>query len=165
MEKELYCYNCEQYSCVNVIKRNEVYIVKGEKIEVEVQVCVCEDCGEELFDKELDELNIERALEKYRENHGLLSPGEIKAIRETYGLNQNSFCKLLNWKEITMNRYEMGAIQDKVHNNTLMLLKNPKNMLNVLDNNLGVLPPAKEKILREKITELLSETAVTNLNK
>lgn len=62
-----------------------------------------------------------------------------------------------------MNRYEMGAIQDKAHNNTLILLKNPKNMLNILDNNLDVLSLTKEKLLRETIAQLLSESAITEL--
>ena len=75
----------------------------------------------------------------------------IGNTRETYGLSQRAFSKLLKWGEVTMNRYEMGAIQDKAHNNILILLKKPENMLNILNNNLGVLSCSKEKQLREKI--------------
>jgi len=57
--------------------------------------CVC--CGEELFDKELDESIIERAFKKYRKNHGLLTSDGIKNIRETYGLSQRAFFRLLKW--------------------------------------------------------------------
>ncbi|MGH4122206.1 MAG: hypothetical protein ACREV6_04625 [Clostridium sp.] len=49
------------------------------------------------------------------------------------------------------------------HNNILILLKNPENMLDILNNNLGVLSCSKEKQLREKIALLLSENAVTEL--
>lgn len=163
MKKELFCHVCDDYKEVHIVRRNEVYSVKDEKVEIEAEVCICESCGEELFDKELDELNIERALSVYRKKHGLLSPDEIKAIRENYGLSQRAFSKLLKWGEITMNRYEMGAIQDKAHNNTLILLKNPQNMLNILDNNASVLSQAKEKQLRDKINLMLSENAVTEL--
>jgi putative zinc finger/helix-turn-helix YgiT family protein len=163
LKKELFCHVCDDYKAVDIVKRNEVYNVKDEKVEIEAEVCICKTCGEELFDKELDELNIERAFEKYRKKHGLLSPSEIKAIRETYRLSQRAFSKLLKWGEITMNRYEMGAIQDKAHNNTLILLKNPKNMIDILDNNIGVLSPSKEKALRQRITELMSENAVMEL--
>lgn len=155
LQKELYCYNCDKYNTVDIIKRNEIYVVKGEPIEIEVQICICEGCGEELFDKELDELNIERAFDIYRKKHELLSPEEIKAIRESYGLSQGAFSELLNWREVTLNRYEMGAVQDKDHNNTLILLRNPENMLNILEKNSGILTPLKEKTLREKITQLL----------
>lgn len=163
MKKELFCHVCDDYKEVHIVRRNEVYNVKDEKVEIEAEVCVCASCGEELFDKELDELNIERALAGFRKKHGLLSSDEIKVLRETYGLSQRAFSKLLKWGEITMNRYEMGAIQDKAHNNTLILLKKPENMLNILDNNIGVLSPAKEKQLRDKIAQMLSENAITEL--
>lgn len=163
MKKELFCHVCDDYKAVDIIRKKEVYNVKDEEIEIEAEVCICQTCGEELFDKELDALNIERAFMVYRKKHGLLSPDQIKIIRETYGLSQRAFSKLLKWGEITMHRYEMGAVQDKAHNNTLILLKNPENMLNILDNNPGILSPLKEKNLREKINELLSENAVTKL--
>jgi len=163
LKKELFCHICDDYKAVDIVRKNEVYMVRDEEIEIQSEISTCVCCGEELFDKELDETNIERAFEKYRKNHGLLTSDEIKNIRETYGLSQRAFSKLLKWGEVTMNRYEMGAIQDKAHNNILILLKNPENMLNILNNNLGVLSCSKEKQLGEKIALLLSENAVTEL--
>lgn len=163
MKKELFCHVCDDYRTVDVVKRNEEYTVKDEKIEIEAEVCICRNCGEELFDKELDEQNIERVLAKYRKIHGLLSAKEIRNVRENYGLSQRAFSKLLKWGEVTMNRYEMGAVQDKAHNNTLLLLKKPENMLNILENNIGVLSSSKEKQLRERLSQLMSENASTEL--
>lgn len=93
--KELFCHVCDDYREVNIVKRNEVYRVRDEEIEIEAQVCICETCGEELLDKELDETNIEKAFEKYRKIHGLLPPNKIKAMREAYGLSQRAFSKLM----------------------------------------------------------------------
>ena len=73
MERELFCHVCDDYKAVDIVKRNEVYMVKDEAIEIQSEVSICICCGEELFDKESDELNIERAFEKYRKNHGLLT--------------------------------------------------------------------------------------------
>ena len=163
LKKELFCHSCNDYKEVDIITRNEVYMVKDEEIEVEAKICICKSCGEELFDMELDEINIEKAFEKYRKKHGLLTPNEIRNIREMYGISQRAFARLLKWGEITVNRYEMGAIQDKAHNNILILLKNPANMLSILENNTNALSTSKEKQLREKITLLLSENAITEL--
>ena len=67
--------------------------------------------------------------------HKLLLPDEIKNIRETYGLSQRSFAKLLNWGEKTIQRYERGSIQDKAHNSLLLFLKNPENMKIFIEEN------------------------------
>lgn len=163
LKKELFCHSCDDYKEVDIIRRNEVYMVKDEEVEIEAKICVCKSCGEELFNMSLDETNIEKAFEKYRKNHGLLTPNEIKNIREMYGVSQRAFGRLLKWGEVTMNRYEMGAIQDKAHNNTLILLKNPSNMLSILESNTDALSTSKEKQLREKIALLLSENAITEL--
>jgi putative zinc finger/helix-turn-helix YgiT family protein len=163
MNKELFCHICDDYKKINIINKKDTYKVKDKNIEIDAQVCVCSDCGMELFDLEIDEQNIEKTFDKYRKLEGLLTTKEIKEIREMYGLSQRAFCKLLRWGEITMNRYEMGAIQDKAHNNILILLKNPHNMLNILDNNKEALSKNKENELRSRIDILLSEDAMTQL--
>lgn len=163
MAKELFCHVCDDYKEVVIVQQKEVYPVKGENIEITANVCKCSTCGTELFDMEIDKRNMEVAFDLYRKKNGLLSPLEIQRIREMYGISQRSFSKLLRWGDITMNRYETGAIQDKPHNNTLLLLKNPHNMLDILNNNSGILTPSKEKKLRERIDDLLSEKAMTKI--
>ncbi len=163
MSKELFCHNCDDYKEVVIVQQKEIYPVKGENIEIIASVCKCSSCGSELFDMELDKKNLEDAFNIYRKKSGLLSPLEIQRIREMYGLSQRSFSKLLRWGDITMNRYETGAIQDKPHNNTLLLLKNPHNMLDILNSNPDTLTSSKEKKLRERIEDLLSEKAITKI--
>lgn len=156
MSKELFCNNCDDYKEFSIIERNDVYEVKGTDIEIKAKVSICNCCGEELFNEEIDEDNFEAAYLIYRQKEGILLTSEIKGIREMYGLSQRSFSKLLRWSEVTMHRYEMGAIPDKAHNNTLILLKNPENMIAILNNNLGILSERKEEALKERIKELLN---------
>lgn len=60
LKKELFCHVCDDYEAVDILKRNEIYNVKDEEVELEAELCICKTCGEELFDKELDHF------EKYR---------------------------------------------------------------------------------------------------
>ena len=130
-----YCEQCEKEAETKVITKREAYQVCGELIEVDAQVLVCSECGDELFCEELDNATLVKAYNEYRRAHKLLLPEEIKRIREQYGLSQRSFAKLLNWGDKTICRYENGSIQDKAHNSILLFLREPENMRTYLTEN------------------------------
>ena len=120
-----YCEECGKKVETKIETKRETYEVCGEKIEVEAQVLVCAECGEEFFCEELDNVTLVNAYNEYRKRHKLLMPDEIEKIREQYGLSQRSFAKLLNWGDKTVHRYENGSIQDKAHNSMMVFLKEP----------------------------------------
>ena len=93
-----YCEECGKEVETKIIIKTEHYDVCGDPIEVDAQVLLCADCGEEFFCEELDNATLVNAYNKYRRNHKLLFPEDIKKIREQYGLSQRSFAKLLNWE-------------------------------------------------------------------
>ena len=130
-----YCEECGKEVETKVITKKETYDVCGEPIEVDAQVLVCTDCGEEFYSEELDNATLVRAYNEYRRKHKLLQPEEIKKIREQYGLSQRGFAKLLNWGDKTVCRYENGSIQDKAHNSLLLFLREPENMRTYLTEN------------------------------
>lgn len=130
-----YCDECGKEVETKIITKRELYDVCGEAIEVDAQVLVCEDCGEEFYSEELDNATLVSAYNEYRRRHKLLFPEEIKKIREQYGLSQRSFAKLLNWGNKTICRYENGSIQDKAHNSLLLFLRDPENMRTYLTEN------------------------------
>lgn len=130
-----YCEVCGRQVNTKIITKREVFNVYGEAIEIDAQVMVCAECGEELFNEELDSLTLINAYNEYRRRHKLLLPEEIRKIREQYSLSQRSFAKLLNWGDKTIRRYENGAIQDRVHNSLLLFLRDPKNMRTYLNEN------------------------------
>ena len=82
-----YCDVCGKEVETQVITRQETYNVCGEEIMVNAQVMVCAECGEELFNEELDSATLLKAYNEYRRRHKLLFPEEIKEIREQYGFN------------------------------------------------------------------------------
>ncbi|MBR4470114.1 MAG: DUF4065 domain-containing protein [Erysipelotrichaceae bacterium] len=151
-----YCPKCQKKVKTRIDKVNESYRINGEDIEVLADVLVCCECGERLFDEELDNDTLLKAYNEYRIRHKLLFPEDIKDIRKQYGLSQRSFGKLLNWGDKTIHRYENGSLQDKAHNSLLTLLKDPNNMKTYLNENEITLSENKKDSLLKKI-EGLSE--------
>jgi putative zinc finger/helix-turn-helix YgiT family protein len=130
-----YCDVCGKEVEARRITKKETYSVCGEAVEVDAQVQVCPECGEELFCEELDQNTLLAAYNIYRKRHKLLLPEEIRKIREQYGLSQRAFARLLNWGDKTVFRYENGSIQDKAHNSLLLFLQDPENMRTYLNEN------------------------------
>ena len=118
-----------------IIKRKATYRIKGEPIEILETVRINLKNNEEIFDEELEDKNLENIYNQYRKKHSLLMPNRIKEIREKYGVSQRAFSRILGWGEVTIHRYETGALQDRSHNDALVLLENPDNMKTLLENN------------------------------
>lgn len=153
-----YCEECGREVETKVITKRESYDVCGESIEVDAQILVCAECGEEFYCEELDNATLIRAYNEYRRRHKLLLPEEIKKIREQYGLSQRSFAKLLNWGDKTICRYENGSIQDKAHNSLLLFLREPENMRTYLTENEIVLDERQKAKLLDTVDELEQDT-------
>lgn len=149
-----YCDECGKEVETKIITKKETYVVCGEAIEVEAQVLVCVDCGEEFYSEELDNATLISAYNEYRRRHKLLLPEEIKKIREQYGLSQRSFAKLLDWGDKTICRYENGSIQDKAHNSLLLFLREPENMRTYLTENEVALNARQLSKLLETVDKL-----------
>lgn len=150
-----YCDECGKETETKIIAKKEIYEVCGEKIEVDAQILVCVECGEEFYSEKLDNETLIRAYNEYRRRHKLLLPEEIQKIREQYGLSQRSFAKLLNWGDKTICRYENGSIQDKAHNSLLLLLRKPQNMRMYLTENEVSLNTRQFGKLLDRIDELV----------
>jgi len=152
-----FCPNCEEYTEATLEVEKEVYNVRGEPIELEAEIATCQKCGNKIFDEERDSRNLEKAYNLYREKHKLLPSDEIRAVREKYGLSQRALSRLLGWGEITIHRYESGAIQDNVHNSTLRLIEDPQNMQKFLKANRNKLPSYMAARLEKRIVSFLQE--------
>ena len=148
---KIFCPNCDSEEDYKIIEKDEALNVRGEKIAIKSRVPVCMKCGSEIFIEEIEDKNLELAYAQYRKNHSLLSPSEIKGIREKYSLSQRLLGRLLDWGEVTINRYENGAIQDPAHNEVLTLISKPENMLALFEQNAGLLPTDERDTVKNKI--------------
>ena len=122
MEKLYYCCECNAMHNTRIIEKEQTLNVKGRNITLLAPVRICDICGEEILDRELDSITLNRFYDEYRKLENLLLPSEIKAIRQRYNLSQASFAKFLGFGEKTITRYENGAIQDICHDNLIRLM-------------------------------------------
>jgi putative zinc finger/helix-turn-helix YgiT family protein len=122
------CFECGQFVTPRVEERTETLPVRGEPTEVLAKVAVCPDCGCDLSVEELDNATLVAAFNSYRREHGLMTPEQMRRLRERYGLGVRPFSLLLGWGEITLHRYENGSLQDPAHEAALRLAEDPPNM-------------------------------------
>jgi putative zinc finger/helix-turn-helix YgiT family protein len=148
-----------------LISTEESFNVKGEDIKINISVMICKECNEEVFVAAVEEKNLEKAYMEYRNLHNLLTPVQIKEIRERYGLSQRSLGKLLGWGEITIHRYESGNLQDEVHDEVLKLISRPENLLEIYEKQAHLLPNYVSESLRKRIDALIREEIQPNFNK
>ncbi len=154
-----YCEVCGKEVGTKIVSRKETFRVCGEPIEIEAEVMVCAECGEALFNEELDSASLISAYNEYRRRHKLLLPEEIRGIREQYGLSQRSFARLLGWGDKTIRRYENGTIQDRAHNSLLLFLRQPANMRAYLTDNETGLDEKQKTGLLKRVEQMERETA------
>lgn len=152
-----FCPGCESSNPIKTVKRKEKLRVRDADVVVETTVSVCAKCGETFATEAQEERNVERAYAEYRRREGLLSPSDIQQVRAIYGLSQLNFSRWLGWGDVTLHRYENGALPDAVHNETLMLLKDPRNAKKLLDLAAKNLPEPALGELRQRVDGLLKK--------
>lgn len=150
-----YCQNCKLENKTTIREMEETYSVRGESINILAMVRVCSKCNKPIFDEELDSQNIERAFDKYRINHDILTAEQIEDLRKTYGLSQRGLAILLNWSPATVARYEQGSIPSPSHHAMLINLKknveHAKNLFEQAKTSLGRLDARR---MKERLTEI-----------
>lgn len=86
------------------------YPVNGQKVPVaEARHLGCPSCGEVVLRAEEVRWLRQQAFTRYRKEHHLLDAGEIRAIRERFGLTQSVFAQLLRLGSNTISRWESGS--------------------------------------------------------
>ena len=157
------CPNCDTLAGYKVEKKDETFNVKGDNISIVNDVLVCNSCGESVYDSKLDSNNLSRLYDLYREKHNLLSPTEIISIRESYNLSQRTMSRLLGWGDVTLHRYENGAIQEKSYDNWLRLLKQPENMILMLEHYRDKVSEKTAQQLERRIKNLINNNTLPQL--
>lgn len=155
--ENIFCLKCNRNTKAKIQHKEEIFPVKGDPIAVKSEILICSICGEDVFDEGRDAKNLELAYSLYRKKHGLLSQMEIKDIRERYGLSQRALSRLLGWGEITLHRYENGAIQDMAHDRLLRFIEDPMNMRKLFERNQSDLPYQARAALKDKLDDLTAK--------
>ena len=150
----------------NLKSRKVVVNVKDMEIEYE-EYYVVDDDGEEIFNRDVEIENDRRLYDIYKKKNNLLTNEEIKKIRKKYGLTQKEYAKVIGVGEITVHRFEKGAIQTEAVDSIMKLSNNPDNMAFLLLQNHQNIGETLTKTLLKRINELqtLKRHALVDINK
>ena len=124
MNRAVYRPMCEAERETRPVTVREEYKVRGETIAIDVPRLTCGACGESLVDEAFGDPTL-HVYAEYRRRHGLLSPEQIRAIREKYDLSQDGLAALLGTSPATLARYEGGSLQDKAYDHLIRACENP----------------------------------------
>lgn len=152
-----YCFNCDEEMHVQEEPRKQLLVVRGEPIEFEVPVLICSGCGNTVFDPDYDGRVLRTAHDIYRERHGMLTSSDIEKLRGRYGLSQRALARMLGWGEITIQRYEKGAIQDRAHDEVLRSLMDPRRVLELIAKGSDLLTEDERGRIRQMAQAILEE--------
>ncbi len=140
--------------------------VKNSLIEYDEYYLVDEN-GEEVFDRNIEIENDQRLYDIYKKQNNLLTNFEIKKIRQKYGLTQKEYALVLGLGEVSINRFEKGAIQTEAVDSILRLSNDPDNMFFLLSQNRNNVSESLYISLVKRIKELqiLKKHALVDINK
>lgn len=153
------CPLCDKSHEVEERERVASIVMKDEEVSYKERFYFCVNAAEDENEFETGVMtneNLLNARNAYRIKKGLLTSGEIIAIRESYGLSQIDLARLLGWGEATISRYESKAIQDEAYDTMLRLIKdNPLKALEFLKKNSDKFTEKKKLEVKSKIVEKL----------
>lgn len=129
-----------------------------------VPVWTCQECGEAYTDGTAEEIRHETVC-RYL---GVLSPKEVRAIRERFGMTQSEFAKVTRFGLASVKRWETGArIQNQSSDRFLRLLEMDGSImdkLRVLERGQEIRPADTGRIFRTVISaEVRAQAETFNL--
>lgn len=134
-EIETFCPECGWHGNMEVIELPATLRVMGEDVSYEKLTAFCPRCNTENGDSRLVGASQKRAYDIYRYSHDIMSPEDLKALRNAYGLSVRQFSRFLGFGDQTEHRYEKGSIPDRVHANTLREAMTPDGAARLLASN------------------------------
>ena len=100
------------------------------ELTVNVPVRRCDTCEFEYLDEVAERVKHEAVCEHF----GVLSPGEIRRIRDRHRMTRARFSQVTGFGEASLNRWENGInIQTQANDRYLRLLARPENMRHLED--------------------------------
>ena len=122
------CGSNEQIVCLST----EIIGIRKDQYETAGMVRKCKQCGNLFLDEMYWELHKE-ARELYRKQHDLLSPYEIKEIRNSYDMSQDLYGRAIGLSQSTINRYEIGVTPHKNMDMFFRKIQDPKEFLQFVE--------------------------------
>ena len=156
------CPECGEITEWEETTKKEDFNIKGEIIQINATFLRCPRCNSEYEDLNFPFDPNVLAYDEYRRRKGMVFPSQIVAYRKKYDLTQKELSVLLGFGDITLSRYENGALQDEAHDQLLKFVLDPLNLLKLIKQKPDILNPEKREQLIRKLES--EKTVVYILN-
>lgn len=145
------CPECGKITDWEEITKVEDFNIKDEHIEISVRIFRCPSCSSEFEDFNADSDPYRLAYDEFRRRKGLVFPSQIINFRKKYDLTQKELSGLLGFGDITLSRYENGALQDEAHDQLLKFVLDPANLLKLVSQKPEIIATEKRTALVSKL--------------
>jgi putative zinc finger/helix-turn-helix YgiT family protein len=158
----VFCPECRQDVIYVVKEKRESAELKGDLYEFMAQIAYCEQCGQEVFVPELEDVNLKELYDTYRQKNDIISLEKIQSLPEKYNIGKRPLSLLLGWGEQTFSRYYDGDMPTKQYSEILKLIHaDPAYYLSLLEKGKENLKSEKAYEKSKVITERLLDYSAT----
>ena len=157
---KVYCPYCKKEVEYKIEKR-ELKEFRGIEVNTFENVAICNECNQDLYVNEIEDVNNERIYQIYREKANIIKAEDIVKLREKYDISQRELTSILGFGKMTINRYERGGLPTKSQSDYIKLL---------IENEDRFIEKVKEAYENNNITEktykkIVSEGQEENISK
>ena len=117
----VYCPYCKKEVEYKIEKR-ELKEFRGIEVNTFENVAICNECNQDLYVNEIEDVNNERIYQIYREKANIIKAEDIIKLREKYDISQRELTSILGFGKMTINRYERGGLPTKSQSDYIKLL-------------------------------------------
>ena len=118
---KVYCPYCKKEVEYNIEKR-DLKEFRGIEVNTFENVAICNECNQDLYVNEIEDVNNERIYQIYREKANIIKADDIIKLREKYDISQRELTSILGFGKMTINRYERGGLPTKSQSDYIKLL-------------------------------------------
>ena len=118
---KVYCPYCKKEVEYNIEKR-DLKEFRGIEVNTFENVAICNECNQDLYVNEIEDVNNKRIYQIYREKANIIKADDIIKLREKYDISQRELTSILGFGKMTINRYERGGLPTKSQSDYIKLL-------------------------------------------
>lgn len=155
-----YCEHCNKTVHYSVKSSNDSITVRESTFNVDQDHAFCAVCGAEIYPSAIDDKNIERAHNAYRESIGSITTTRIQELLDMYNAGAEPMSVLLGWGKNTLSRQLKYSIPSSEHSKLLESLFNHRKMRALLNQNRARITPVAARKIQKRLDEFDAEHAV-----
>lgn len=164
LEEKHYCYQCDVEGQIELKEEFQKNNIKGVIVETLVCLPYCLQCGSEVYVAEINDENLKKITQGYRNITGRILVSEIEQLLDMYNIGAKPLSILLGWGECTIPRYLKGQMPNIENSNKLKAItNNPHVFFELYNDNKDKLTNIAQKKIEGTMSNYI-ETALTESN-